>query len=384
MPFTERSKVAIRQEFVVQAVKDGANIRHLCRRYEVTRKTGYKWLRRFQDEGEAGLPDRSRRPHNSPIRTSDAIEQLVVELREKHPAWGARKLKRRLENQGHTGIPAASTINEVLRRHGMIDPLEAAKHAPCKRFEHDAPNDLAQMDFKGHFPVGNIRCHPLTMLDDHSRFLLILQACPDERLETVKGCLTAAFRRYGLPWAILTDNGAPWAQVNPERSLTRLEVWLISMGIELKKSRICHPQTIGKEERFHRSLKAEVIQGNTFRDLGECQEEFDRWRYTYNHERPHEALDMGVPADRYRPSPRDFPEVRPTIEYSSNDFVRKADEKGLISFKGRRYRVGKSLAGQPVAVRPTSEDGVYDIYYCRQKVSQINQHPCPPMGGQGC
>lgn len=382
MPFAERSKVELRQDFVIQAVKDGANISQLCGRFEITRKTGYKWLGRFLDEGLSGLLDRSRRPHNLPGRTSEVIERLVVELREKHPAWGPRKLKRRLENQGHGGIPAASTINEILRRHGLIDPLEAAKHAPCKRFEHDAPNDLAQMDFKGHFQVGSGRCHPLTMLDDHSRFSLILQACPDERLETVKGCLTNTFRRYGLPFAILTDNGAPWAQNNPERSFTRLEVWLIRLGVQLKKSRICHPQTIGKEERFHRTLKAEVLQGNTFRDLGECQDAFDRWRHVYNHERPHDALDMEVPADRYRPSPRDFPEELPAIEYSSGDFVRKVEGKGMISFKGRLYRVGKGLAGQQVAVRPTTEDGVYDIYYCRQKISQI-KHPCPPMGGQG-
>jgi transposase InsO family protein len=382
MPFAERSKVELRQDYVIQAVKDGANISQLCRRFEITRKTGYKWLGRFLDEGLSGLLDRSRRPRHSPAGTSEAVERLVVELREKHPAWGPRKLKRRLEKQGHFGIPAASTINEILRRHGMIDPLEAAKHAPCKRFEHDAPNDLAQMDFKGHFPIGNGRCHPLTMLDDHSRFSLILQACPDERLETVKGCLTSTFRRYGLPFAILTDNGAPWAQNNPERGLTRLEVWLIRLGVKLKKSRICHPQTIGKEERFHRSLKAEVLQGNTFRDLGECQDAFDRWRHVYNHERPHDALDLGVPADRYRPSPRDFPEELPAIEYSSGDFVRKVEDKGMISFKGTLYRVGKGLAGQQVAVRSTTEDGVYDIYYCRQEISQI-KHPCPPMGGQG-
>ena len=383
MPFTERTKVTLRREFVMYAVKEDANISRLCRRFDVTRKTGYKWLHRFQDEGTDGLMDRSRRPHNSPERTSECVERLVVELREKHPAWGPRKLKRRLENQGYVRIPAASTINEILRRHGMIDPVEAAKHAACKRFEYDEPNDLAQMDFKGHFPIGNGRCHPLTMLDDHSRFLLILQACSDERLETVKGCLTATFRRYGLPWAILTDNGAPWAQVNPERALTRLEAWMIRLGIKLKKSRICHPQTIGKEERFHRSLKAEVLQGNTFRDLGECQDAFDRWRYVYNHERPHDALDLGVPADRYRPSPRDFPEELAEIEYSSNDFVRKVQQKGLISFKGRNYRVGKSLVGQRVAVRPTTEEGVYDVIYCRQNISQI-KHPSPPMGGEGC
>ena len=383
MPFLERSRMSLRLEFVMQAIKEGTNFTRLCRRYEVTRTTGYKCVKRFRDKGAAGLVDRSRKPHNSPMRTSAATEQLVIELREKHTAWGGRKLKRRLEDQGLSGIPSASTITEILRRHGMIDPSEAAKHVPWKRFEHDEPNDLAQMDFKGHFPVGSIRCHPLTMLDDHSRFLLVLEACPDERMETVKGHLTTAFRRNGLPWAILTDNGSPWASPGSVRSLTRLEIWLIRLGVKLKKSRICHPQTMGKEERFHRSLKAEVIQGRAFHDLDECQEAFDRWRYVYNHERPHEALDLGVPADRYQPSSRDFPERLPEIEYSSNDFVRKVQQKGLISFKGREYRVGKSLIGQAVAVRPTMEDGVYDIYYCQQKVLQI-KHPGSPMGEPGC
>jgi transposase InsO family protein len=383
MPFAERSKLELRYEFVVQATKEGANISQLCRRFEIARNTGYKWIRRFQEFGTTGLLDRSRRPHSFPTQTSDAIERLVVELREEHPAWGPRKLKRRLANLGHSGIPAASTINEILRRHGMIDPQEAAKHSPCRRFEYDSPNDLLQMDFKGDFSIGSGRCHPLTMLDDHSRFSLILQACPNERLETVKGCLVSAFRCYGLPFAILTDNGPPWAQTNPERSLTRLEVWLIRLGVELKKTRIRHPQTIGKEERFHRSLIAEVLQGKTFRDLAECQDAFDRWRHIYNHERPHESLDMQVPADRYRPSPRDFPEELPAIEYSSGDFVRKVEEKGFISFKGNRYRVGKSLAGQYVAVRPTTEEDIYDVYYCTQKILQV-KHPCPPMGGQGC
>jgi len=383
MPFFERSRMSLRSEFVVQAVKENANISMLCRRYGITRVTGYKWLRRFKDEGEAGIVERSRRPHNSPMRTSAATERLIIELRKEQPVWGGRKLKRRLEDLGMRGIPSASTITGILWRHGMIDPAEAAKRTLCKRFEYDGPNDLAQMDFKGHFAIGNGRCHPLTMLDDHSRFLLVLEACSNERTEIVKERLTTAFRRYGLPSAILTDNGSPWAHARSERNLTRLEVWLIRMGIKMKKSGIRHPQTMGKDERLHRSLKAEVIQGQWFRDLSECQEAFDAWRYIYNHERPHEALEMGVPADRYRVSHREYPETLPEIEYSGNDFVRKVQYNGIIHFKGNKYWVGRSLLGLPVAVRPTLDDGVYDVYFCRQKISQV-KHLGSPMGEPRC
>ena len=384
MPFLERSKMSLKLEFVTQAVRENVNMSRLCRRYGITRATGYKWVNRFLQDGEDGLVEHSRRPHNSPMRTSRAIERRIIKLRKKHPAWGGRKLKRRLENKGLSGIPSASTITEILWRHGMIDPLEAAKHKPWKRFEYDEPNSLAQMDFKGHFAIGRGRCHPLTMLDDHSRFLLVLEACSNERTETVKGCLTTAFRRYGLPASILTDNGSPWANTRSEKGLTRLEIWLIRLGIKLKRSSARHPQTLGKDERLHRSLKAEVIKGRTFLDLNECREAFDKWRYVYNHERPHEALDLAVPATRYHVSPREFPEILPEIEYSGNDFVRKVQQNGIIHFKGKRYWVGRSLLELHVAVRPTLNDGVYDVYFCRQRISQINQHPGSPMGEPGC
>ena len=379
MPFTERSIMSEKLEFVNQAKGEGTNIRRLCRRYGVSRTTGYKWLNRFSSEGESGLFERSRRPRNSPLRTPGEVEELVISVRKKHPAWGGRKIKRRLEDLGHTGIPSSSTITEVLRRHGMIDESESAKHTAWKRFEHDEPNELLQMDFKGHFPAGNGRCHPLTVLDDHSRFLLVLEALPGERGAPVMESLTVAFRRYGLPQAMITDNGSPWNHPGSS-ALTKLEIWLLRLGIDVKKSGERHPQTLGKDERLHRSLKAEVIQGRSFRDLYECQDAFERWRYVYNHERPHEALGMRVPANRYRISPRDFPENLPEIEYSANDFVRQVQMRGYFHFGGKQYWVGRSLHGLPVAVRPTVCDGVFDVYFCRKKIAEINQHHGSPMG----
>ena len=200
MPWKEVSVMSERQEFVRLAQAEEFSMRELCRRFGVSPTTGYKWLKRYRGRGDAGLADMSRRPRHSPGRTRPEVEQLVLELREKRPAWGARKLQRRLLDQGYNDLPSPSTITAILRRHGRIDPGEGDKHKPWQRFERVAPNELWQMDFKGHFPLSSEgRCHPLTVLDDHSRYSLGLEACGDERDQTVKGRLTTIFRRYGLP-----------------------------------------------------------------------------------------------------------------------------------------------------------------------------------------
>lgn len=198
--------------------------------------------------------------------------------------------------QGYQDVPAASTITDILRRHGRLSEDEASKHKAWTRFEHEAPNQLWQMDFKGHFPMGQGRCHPLTVLDDHSRFSLGLIACSNERTETVQRGLTSLFRRYGLPDRILADNGSPWGS-NGEHRYTQLNVWLLRLGIITSHGRSYHPQTQGKEERFHRTLKAELLRWEDFRNLTHCQRLFDAWRNKYNMERPHEALES-----KYRPA----------------------------------------------------------------------------------
>jgi transposase InsO family protein len=185
-------------------------VSELCRRFGISRKTGYKWLGRSASEGPAGLGERSRRPGRSPARTEATLEARVVELRSAHPAWGGRKLHRRLLDLGHEQVPAASTITAILRRHGRLEAAESAKHTAFTRFEHAAPNDLWQMDFKGHVALAQGRCHPLTVLDDPSRYALALAARGNERTETVQGHLSALFGHYGLPWRMLMDNGSPW------------------------------------------------------------------------------------------------------------------------------------------------------------------------------
>ena len=228
------------------------------------------------------------------------------------------------------------------------------------------------MDFKGHFATDSGRCHPLTVLDDHSRFALGLLACGDERAETVQGHLTVLFRRYGLPERLLCDNGSPWGGGTPKQPYTGLGVWLLRLGVGLGHGRPSHPQTQGKDERFHRTLKAEVLQGRQFAGLVDCQRGFDRWREVDNHRRPHAALGLAVPASRYRPSERPFPEALPIWEYGPADAVRKVSVDGTISFRGRPIELGKAFRGERVAIRPTLEDGIFGVYFGVHRVAQAD------------
>ena len=369
MPWMEATPMSLRKEFAALASQPGSNISRLCRRFLISRPTGYKWLGRFLEEGEEGMRNRSRRPSSSPFKTDDALEQAVLRVRDHHPAWGGRKIRWTLLEQRYIEVPVPSTITEILRRNGRLSPQEAPKHQPWQRFEYDAPNDLWQMDFKGDFLIRTRRCYPLTVLDDHSRFSLLLEACSDRRTETVQSHLVMAFKRYGLPYRILTDNGTPW--VSTER-YTPLSAWLIRLGIDVCHGRVCHPQTIGKEERFHRTLKAELISTRSFPDFGDCQHHFSSWRDVYNWERPHEALGMVTPASRYTISLRSYPTSLPPIEYGPQDHVRKVQQQGEIYFQGREWPVGKAFRGLPVGLRPTLNDGVYDVHFCHHKIASIN------------
>ena len=372
MPWKEESIMSLRREFVELASQSGVNLSQLCRRFQISREVGYKWLKRYRQEGLPGLADRSRRPQHSPRRAEPAVEQHVLSVRDRHRAWGARKIRQRLLDQRVSAMPAASTVHAILCRHGRIDPAESRKHQPWQRFEHEAPNQLWQMDFKGHFGLGNgQRCHPLTVLDDHSRYGLCLRACRDEQRPTVQEALQDTFRHYGLPERMLMDNGSPWGD-DAEHPYTRLTVWLLRMGVGICHIRPYHPQTQGKEERFHRTLKSEVLQGRSYWDHTQAQTSFNQWREIYNFERPHQALDMAVPARRYQVSAKPFPEVLPAIEYGPQDQVRKVQDQGWISFRGRQFRLSKAFRGYPVALRPTLTDGRWEVFFCSTRIAQID------------
>jgi transposase InsO family protein len=372
MAWKEVSIMSLRWEFVELGSQPGVNFTDLCRRFQISVKTGYKWVKRYQQQGLEGLQDRSRRPRQSPHRCGEATEQKVLTVRDQHPAWGARKIETRLKHLGEVAIPAASTIHAILQRHQRVDPAQSAKHQAWQRFEHDAPNRLWQMDFKGHFALSNgQRCYPLTVLDDHSRYAVCLEACRNQQGDTVKERLTLTFRRYGLPERMLMDNGSPWGN-DWEHPYTPLTVWLLRLGIGVSHSRPYHPQTQGKEERFHRTLQAEVLQGRVFTDFDPMQQRFDQWRQLYNQQRPHQALAMEVPARRYQLSPRGFPETLPAIEYDLGDQVRRVQDHGKIFFKNRVVRISKAFRSHPVALRPTPEDGLWDVYFCTHKVAQFD------------
>ena len=360
-----------RFEFVILALQESVNFSDLCRRFDISRKTGYKYLNRYLEEGFKGLFDRSKRPKHSPNATKKEIEKLILDLRENHTSWGGRKLKTRLEKKGHIGIPEPSTITEILKRNNRITDEESKKHEPWHRFEAEKPNDLWQMDFKGYFQARDGRCHPLTILDDHSRYSLCIGACRNERKTIVEQHLMDVFRKYGLPHRMLMDNGPPWGNDSTFK-YTALTVWLIRLGVKISHSRPYHPQTLGKDERFHRTLKAEVINYCEDKSIQQCQIAFNQWRNIYNTERPHEALGMDTPIDYYRISNQKYPEMMPEIEYGPDDQVRKVQTNGSIYFRGKEFRVSKAFKKQNVAIRTTNIDGKYSIHFCNQTIGHID------------
>ena len=275
-----------------------------------------------------------------------------------------------LERRG-CEAPAPSTVTGILRRNGVALGSHGGGAQPFTRFEHASPNDLWQMDFKGHVAMRAGRLHPLTVLDDHSRFSIVLGACADERTETVKTHLIRAFRRYGLPGRMAVDNGAPWGDsgLNP---FTVLTVWLIEAGIAVSHSRPYHPQTLGKDERFHRSLKAEALSGPPFETLVKAQAQLDRWRDVYNGERPHEALGMATPLERYRASQRSYAETVRPFDYAPGDIVRRVQQEGEVSLLGHSVRVAKAFRAKRIAFRPTQADGIYEAFFHHQKIQTID------------
>jgi len=374
MPWTERDRMSLRTEFVLLDRKSGLSFAELCRRFGISRKTGYKWRDRFNEDGVSGLADRSRRPDRSPHQTSRVMEEAVLRVRQRHPTWGGRKIRAVLLRQGYLPVPSASTITAILHRHGKIDPAESIKRVPMQRFERPHPNDLWQMDFKGDFGLGcGGRCHPLTVLDDHSRYSIGLRACGNQRYGTVRDELFQLFRLHGLPRMMLMDNGTPWGVAHsPGVCFTRLTAWLLRLDVQVIHGRPYHPQTQGKEERFHRTLKEELLRDRWYGTRAEAQRDFDPWRRMYNYERPHEALDMAVPADRYRPSERAMPAKTPPLLYGPGVEVRSVNPSGQVRFQGKTMKVSEAFAGNRIGLRPTETDGVYCILWGRYPVGEAD------------
>jgi transposase InsO family protein len=367
-----------RREFARLALQDDCNFRELCRRFEISPPTGYKWLGRWKS-GEHDLGDRSRRPHTSPRRATDTVEAKVIAVRDAHPAWGPRKIGRFLERKG-VAVPSRSTVQEILRRHGRIDPAQSLRSKPLTRFEKQAPNLLWQMDFKGWIGLlDGTRCFPLTVVDDHSRYVPCLKACGDQQTQTVKDHLETTFHRYGLPDAFYVDNGPPWGDSSGTH-WTRLAVWLLKLGVEVIYAKPCHPQGRGKNERFHRTLDQEVFALERFAKLAQVQRALDAWREVYNFERPHDGIGLDVPADRYRPSPRSMPNRLPQVQYDAGQIVRTVpSSKDYISFRGQFWKVPQAFRGERVAIRPLSADGRFGVYFASHQIATIDCRLSPAL-----
>ncbi len=353
-----------RVRFVVAALRREQSLSSLCREFDISRPTGRLWLERYRAGGVATIAERSRRPERSPQKTAPELEQRVVQLRQRYPDWGARKLQVLLE---HAGVMLTrSTVHRILLRHHLVQDQD--RHAPAtQRFERATPNELWQMDFKGPKnwpqPMG-----PLSVLDDHSRYLIALGATATPDGNRVRQQLERAFERCGVPEAMLMDHGTPWWNWQSFSGRTHLSLWLMRQGIQLCWSGIRHPQTQGKVERFHGSLQRALDRRG---GVGEpLQAWLDSYRFEYNEVRPHEALEMQTPAKVWRPSERRYDPNPPRRQYPEGAWTLKVDCQGTVDLCGRRWRIGKTLAGERVHIQPVEQR--FLIFYCSTLVREID------------
>jgi len=319
----------------------------LCREFRIARKTGYKWLRRYREaQSLTALGERSRRPGRSPRRIPAVMEERILELR-RPDGWGARKIAHLLWEAGER--VSVATVHRTLLRHGAVHRID--QHTPAlTRFERAEPNDLFQADFKGPMGLAGVRDEPLTMLDDHSRYALGVFALPDHTGGQVEECFVRVFRRYGLPRQLLLDHGAPWWNHRNGWGLSRVAVFLMQQNIELVFGRVGHPQTQGKIERFHRTLARSMRGQGLPERWEEWQGRYDGFVERYNRVRPHEALGMQRPAERYCPSPRRYSEAVAPWSYPSGLEVSRVDSAGTVRIEGHRFFVCEALVHQEVAL----------------------------------
>ena len=355
MPWETDTVMKQREHFVEAAQRHEKSFSALCRDYEISRKTGYKWLNRAC-EGQR-LCDQSRCPHRQPSKTAWETEQLILDVRTSNPAWGGRKIKAALEAAGHKGIPSAKTCGNILKRYGCISPEESRKHMAFQRFEREKCNDLWQMDFKGDFLLGDgSRCFPLDILDDHSRFCI--QITPKSSATGVKESVMLAFQEYGLPNSILTDNGAQFSGFRG--GYTQFERWLMDLDVLPIHGRIMHPQTQGKVERFHRTMKAEVLR-TTPANLEHAKRLLEDWRWRYNELRPHEALGQKPPASVYQCSCRKYENPREFV-YDEGARMVKVNSWGYLRFGPIRVYLSETMKDTYLEIRPGDGDTFQVIY----------------------
>jgi transposase InsO family protein len=370
VPWKEKTVKMNREEFVRRALAKKKSKSALCREYGISRPTGDKWIKRYET-GE-GIKDRSRAPFHTANRISVETEELIVEARKKEPGIGATKIHRILSNAGYTGLPSISTVNAVFKRNNLITPEASLTATPYKRFEKEAPNVMWQVDFKGHYAMGNgQRCHPLSLLDDHSRYCLCADAKVNEQREGVEASFKKVFREYGMPQSLLCDNGNPWG-ASQSGAYTMFELWLMDLGILTIHIRPRHPQTQGKNERFNGSFKQERLKFYIPYDLADADRQRSEYREFYNNVRPHHALGLDVPAQHYEPSKREFIEAPIEWEYGAEYELRKIKSSGYLTYDGQGYFLSEAFGGRTIAIKLSSIDGFANLYYRQFKIGRVN------------
>lgn len=364
MPWEETNAMKERMRFIVSYLEAGEPFSCLCERFGVSRKTGYKWVERYESDGVAGLEERSRAPLSHPHAVAGDVVKKILRIRKKHPRWGPRKLRVVLQRQyPRLALPAASTVGEILRKHGLIRKRRRIRRSSPyvdRMGKYDSPNEVWCADFKGPFPVAGERCHPLTVSDGCSRYLLACRALRRPLFKPTQKLFESVFREFGLPEAIRTDNGAPFSTLAPG-GLSRLAVWWIRLGIRPERIQPGRPDQNGRHERMHSTLKSETAKPprSSFRAQ---QRAFDRFREEYNDVRPHEALALQVPASRYRPSHRPYPSQVPQIDYPEHFYVVQTYPNGMISFKATQWYISACLKSEFVGLEQV-DDGRWKAYF---------------------
>lgn len=375
MPWLETAAMEQRERFVRDVQLGLYPVTELCERYGISRKTGYKWLARYDEGGRRALGDQSRAPHHCPHRIAPAIAELICTARRTHPSWGPRTLLDWLEPR-HPDFerPATSTAGDLLARRGLVK-----KRRRRRRYAHPGvvplattqPNDLWTADFKGHFRTRDgLYCYPLTVADQHTRYLLACHGLPSVKSAGVRPVFDRLFRTYGLPGAIRTDNGAPFATIGLQ-GLSQLNVWWLRLGIQHQRILPAHPEQNGAHERMHKTLKAEATRPPRAH-LAAQHRAFIAFRRLYNEERPHQALGGRPPASRYHPSPRPYTGVLPPLEYPGHFLVKRVTDGGEIFFKKRLLFLAKALHQHPVGLEEIA-DGVWSIHFGHVRLGHVDE-----------
>ena len=367
MPWECKTVEDQRREFA-QAAMYCKNFSALCREFGITRRTGLKWKERYT--ACQPLTDRSRKPHTTPTRTPEEVELLILAVRAENPGWGAKTIHRVLERRGCQNLPCVKTVNNILHRYGCISPEESQKRQPYTSFEKERCNVMWQTDFKGEFRMkDNNYCYPLTILDDHSRYSLRIAP----RLSTANVVIpvfTEVFQQYSMPDSILSDNGAQFAGFR--KGYTQFEKWLIDLDILPIHGRIKHPQTQGKIERFHRTMKHELLNHTKIADIEDAQTKFRLWQDKYNNLRPHEALGMKTPGEVYEPSQRQYESKVKEFEYGGEHHVLKVNSWGYVRFNGWQVYLSETMANQYIEFRTSSDGETFAACYRNFKIAEFD------------